>query len=81
MYLVSMALAYAATPFLLLVGFPALVVAAIWLTFPVAAWQAWRITRGDWDDPLRWNRIEFFSIALLIAAAVLELAAFVALTI
>lgn len=69
--------AYVSLPILVYAGLPILVAAAASLGAPVAIWQAWRMERGDWAKPASWNGLAFWSIALLMGAAALELMAFV----
>ena len=56
-------------------GLPARVALAPLLLAPVAVWQAVRVARGGYGDPSRWGSIAFWSVALLIASAGIELAA------
>ncbi len=64
---------------LLLVRFGVLPIAAgaALLTSPIAAWQFWRMRRGDFRDPARWESIAFWSVALLIVTSAAELIGFV----
>jgi 1,4-dihydroxy-2-naphthoate octaprenyltransferase len=78
-YLVSLACAYLILPTVVLLGLPPLVALCFTLSFPLALWLAWRILEGDWARPDRQGRLPFFSIALLMGATLLELAAFVGL--
>jgi len=63
---------------LLLVRFGLLPTAAgaALLTSPIAAWQFWRMRRGDFRDPAKWESIAFWSVALLVLTAALELVGF-----
>ncbi len=79
LYNVVLLIAYVLLPVLVMAGLPPLVVAALSLGLPFAIWRAWRMWRGDWSRPAQWGTIAFFSIALLIGSAVLELAAFIVL--
>jgi 1,4-dihydroxy-2-naphthoate octaprenyltransferase len=71
--------AYASLPLLVWAGLPALVALAVALTSPIALWQLWRIARGAATDPAQWSALAFWSIGLLLSAAMLELAAYVTL--
>ena len=66
---------FGALPVWALVGLPARVALAPLLLAPIAVWQAVRVARGGYGDPNRWGSIAFWSVALLIASAGLELAA------
>ncbi|MFL5303672.1 MAG: prenyltransferase [Polyangia bacterium] len=66
---------FGALPVWALVGLPARVALAPLLLAPIAVWQALRVARGGYGDPNRWGSIAFWSVALLIASAGLELAA------
>ncbi|MES1165067.1 MAG: prenyltransferase, partial [Verrucomicrobiota bacterium] len=67
--------AFGALPVWALIGLPARVALAPLLLAPIAVWQAVRVARGGYGDPSRWGSIAFWSVALLIASAGLELAA------
>ncbi len=75
-YVVLVLLAYGLLPVLVLLGLPLLVAAAVGALAPLGLWQVWRVLRGDWQHPARWNRLAFYTIALLMASAAAELAAF-----
>src|SRR5262249_5146369 len=64
---------------LLLVRFGLLPIAAgaALLTSPIAAWQVWRMRRGAFREPARWESLAFWSVALLVVTSALELAGFV----
>jgi 1,4-dihydroxy-2-naphthoate polyprenyltransferase len=79
LFMVALALAYLLLPALVVQGLPPLVGLAVLLTSPVALWQVWRIHRGAAVDPAQWDALAFWSIGLLMAAALLEIAGFVAL--
>jgi 1,4-dihydroxy-2-naphthoate octaprenyltransferase len=72
--------AYASLPLLIWAGVPALVALAVALTSPIALWQLWRIARGAATDPTQWSALAFWSIGLLLSAAMLELVAYVVLS-
>ena len=77
----ALALAYLLLPLLVLAGLPGQVALVVLLTSPIAAWQAWRIRRGAATDSAAWDALGFWSIGLLMAAALLEAVVFVALTV
>jgi 1,4-dihydroxy-2-naphthoate octaprenyltransferase len=68
--------AYAMLPPLVAFWLPALAAWAIAGLSPLGIWQVWRVFRGVWRDPRRWNLLAFHSIALLIGSAALELFVF-----
>lgn len=76
LFLVCLALAYLSLPVLVMSGLPLVVAGAVMATLPIAIWQAWRIGKGAATDPAQWNALAFWSIGLLMAAALLETAAF-----
>lgn len=61
--------AYALLPGLVLLGLPSLAALAVAGSFPLAAWQLWRMGRGAWSRPDAWESLAFASIALLMSAA------------
>ncbi len=67
--------AFGALPLWAMAGLPARVALAPVVLTPVAVWQAARVARGGYGDSARWGSIAFWSVALLIAAAGLELGA------
>ena len=79
LYMTVLMLAYLALPLLLFAGLPALPTLAIALMSPLAIWQLWRVRRGEIFQPQHWNQFEFFSVALLIGTAAVELIAFLLL--
>jgi 1,4-dihydroxy-2-naphthoate polyprenyltransferase len=66
---------FGALPVWALAGLPARVALAPLVLAPIAVWQAVRVARGGYGDPSRWGSIAFWSVALLIASAGIELAA------
>jgi 1,4-dihydroxy-2-naphthoate octaprenyltransferase len=78
-YLLALGLAYLSLPLLVTAGMPKLVVVAVALISPVAMMQAWRIRRGDYADPARWNLLAFYSVVLLMGTALAEILAFLLL--
>lgn len=79
LFVTSLVLAYGSLPLLTVAGLPAMVARAVLLTLPIALWQAWRIQRGAAMDPIQWNGLAFWSIGLLLGAALLQLAAYLLL--
>jgi 1,4-dihydroxy-2-naphthoate octaprenyltransferase len=73
---IALLAAYMVLPVLVRLGLPATVAASVALTAPVAAWQAWRVLKGAWARPARWNSLGFWAIALLIGTTGAELQAF-----
>ena len=67
--------AFGALPLWALAGLPARVALAPLVLAPIAVWQAVRVARGGYRDRDRWGSIAFWSVALLIASAGVELAA------
>jgi 1,4-dihydroxy-2-naphthoate octaprenyltransferase len=64
--------AYALLPFLVLAGLPPLIAGAACLSAPVAVWQAWRVGRGVWADPVQWSGLGFWGIGLVMGTAAAE---------
>lgn len=79
LYLLVLIMPYLLLPLLVWLGLPAAAAFAVLLTLPLAAWQGWRIGRGAAVDPMRWEALAFWSIGLLLAAALLETAVFLIL--
>ncbi len=79
-FLAALALAYLLLPVLVLFGLPVQVALAVLLTAPIAIWQALCIRRGAATDPTAWDALGFWSIGLLMTAALLETGVFVALS-
>ena len=69
--------AFAWLPVALLLGLPERVVVAALAPAPVAVWRIARL--ADTGDPRAFERLSFFGVALLIATALAELAAFASL--
>jgi 1,4-dihydroxy-2-naphthoate octaprenyltransferase len=76
LYLFVLALAYLSLPLLRAGGVPLPAVLAVLALSPLAAWQAYRMGRGDWKNPPAWDSLAFWSIALLMGTAVLVVLAF-----
>lgn len=79
LYVAVLVAAYLALPLLVAAGLPSPVALAAALSAPLAGWQVWRITRGDYDRPVRWEALAFVSVALLVSTALLETLAFLLL--
>jgi 1,4-dihydroxy-2-naphthoate octaprenyltransferase len=79
LYAIVLVTAYLALPVLVIAGLPPLIALAVGLMSPLALLQLWRIRRGDFRNPARWNRFAFYSIALLLGTAAVEAVAFVLL--
>ncbi len=79
LFVAALALGYLLLPALVRLGLPALPALAVLLSLPIALWQVWRIRRGAATDPALWDGLAFWSIGLLMAAALLEMAAFLAI--
>lgn len=79
LYTALLILAYAMLPALLLAGLPLMVAGGVSLLSPLALWQLWRIRRGDYANPRRWNHLAFYTIVLLMTTAAFELGAFILL--
>ena len=77
LYLLILLFAYMLLPVLLLFGLPLAVTLALLLTLPLAAWLGWHIRQGAFLDPKQWDVLSFWSMALLIIAALLEITAFI----
>ncbi len=78
-YVTMLLLGLGVLPLLLLAGLPLLVAVAVAVVSPLLAWQLWRVWRGDWHNPLKWNHLGFYSIVLLVTASAAELLAFILL--
>jgi 1,4-dihydroxy-2-naphthoate octaprenyltransferase len=77
LFLIVLVAAYLLLPILVLFSLPLPVALAVLLTAPLAFWQSGRIRRGAAIDPAQWDALAFWSIGLLMAAALLEIGAFV----
>lgn len=79
LYTAALGLADAILPALIWLGLPWLAALAGASLCPLAIFQVWRVYRGDWRKPERWNRFSFYSIVLLMSTAAAELGAFILL--
>ena len=68
---------FVSLPLLVRVGLPPIAAGAALLTSPLAAWQVWRMHRGAFRDPAKWESLAFWSVALLVVTSALELIGFV----
>jgi 1,4-dihydroxy-2-naphthoate octaprenyltransferase len=75
LYAVVTLAAFGALPLFVRAGLPGRIAAAPSLLVPIAVWQAQRVARGAYGDSGRWESVAFWSVALLIASAGLELVA------
>jgi 1,4-dihydroxy-2-naphthoate octaprenyltransferase len=76
LYVALLVVAYGALPVLVLVGLPATAALAVLCVLPLAGWQVWRMARGDWRRPARWNVLAFNTILLLLTTAAAQALAF-----
>ncbi|NNJ12315.1 prenyltransferase [Chloroflexales bacterium ZM16-3] len=75
-YLVALAVGYAALPLLVVWGLPWRVALASLGATPIALWLAVQAARG-WRDRGRWDALGFWSVGLLVGTALCQLAALV----
>jgi 1,4-dihydroxy-2-naphthoate octaprenyltransferase len=71
-----LAMAYLSLPLLVRWGLPWLVVLAVLLPLPLAAWLALAVPRAVRSEAANWSGLAFWSIGLLMSSAGLELVAF-----
>jgi len=76
LYLSVLLAAYLTLPLLVLLGLPPIVALAVFAISPIAIWQGWRIARGAWAVQDKWDSLGFWSVGLLIASILAELAGF-----
>lgn len=79
LYVAVLATGYALLPLLMLAGVPLLPMLAVGLTLPLGGLQVYRMLRGDFRVPERWNSLAFGSVGLLIASAAVMAFAFLVL--
>jgi 1,4-dihydroxy-2-naphthoate octaprenyltransferase len=79
LYLLVLLLLYGTLPILILFGLPPLVAAAVLSVLPIVAWQGWRMARGAWRDPQKWDSLAFWGFGLLVIMSLAEGVAFLAL--
>jgi 1,4-dihydroxy-2-naphthoate octaprenyltransferase len=78
-YQASLLTMYGLLPLLVGWGLPGRVALGTLGTAPIGAWQIWRMHRGAWRDPGRWESVAFWTVALLVSTTVAELGAFLVL--
>lgn len=76
LYIALAIAAYAILPLLVWAGLPVWVAFAAAGTSPLALWQITKVARGDWHRPERWDRLAFYTIALLMLTGLAEGSAF-----
>ena len=76
LYQLTLIAVYVSLPLLVRVGLPPIVAVCGLLTSPIAAWQVWRMHRGAFRDPARWESIAFWSVALLVVTSALVCGSF-----
>lgn len=79
LYMSLILLVYAVLPLLVWAGLPSGVALAVLGLSPLALWQVWRASRGDWHNPARWNALAFYTIVLLMGTSAVELLTFILL--
>lgn len=77
LYRALLVLIYGGIPLLIVAGLPPLAALAAASMAPLAAWQFALLGAGAWGDAHRWEALEFRAVAMLVATAATELAAFV----
>jgi len=75
LYVLVVSAAYLALPVWVSYGLPPRIAIAASTTAPLAAWQVTRVAGGAWREPERWESVAFWSVALLIATALVQLLA------
>lgn len=80
LYCYSIIASFVSLPFLILVGLPYQVALPMFSLLPIALILLWRVRRGDWQNPNRWNGLAFYSIVLLILMMLVELGGFLLLS-
>jgi 1,4-dihydroxy-2-naphthoate octaprenyltransferase len=75
LYVAVLAAAYLSLPLLVTFGLPPRIAIAVSTTAPLAAWQVTRVAGGAWREPGRWESLAFWSVALLVATAAIEILA------
>lgn len=79
LYVVALCAAFVSLPVLVAAGLPSAVGVGAAALLPAGVWLLTRVQRGDWRTPQRWGGFAFATVALLIAFAAVEFAAFVLL--
>jgi 1,4-dihydroxy-2-naphthoate octaprenyltransferase len=75
LYVLVVSLAYLTLPLWVSWGLPPRIAIAASTTAPLAAWQVTRVAGGAWREPDRWESVAFWSVALMIATAVVQILA------
>jgi len=70
---------YVSLPLIVISGFPLEVALLMVLPLPLALWLLWKIWRGDYQQPTKWNSLGFYSIVLLMSTIAFEWVGFVLL--
>ena len=79
LYISVLLLAYVLLPLFVLWGLPIAAALSIAGLSPLTGLLLWRVARGDWHAPARWNNFGFYTIVLLMTSALAELGAFILL--
>jgi 1,4-dihydroxy-2-naphthoate octaprenyltransferase len=79
LYVAALVLAYALMPMWGLLGLPRSAMWVLFVALPLAVWLGWRVLRGDYREPKRWDRLAFGSATLVTLSALLEAAVYVEL--
>ena len=79
LYISVLLLAYVLLPLFVLWGLPIAAALSIAGLSPLTGLLLWRVARGDWHAPTRWNNFGFYTIVLLMTSALAELGAFILL--
>lgn len=79
-YAAVLIVAYGSLPILWMLELPWLVALSVCLTMPLALWQGYRVVRSAWSKHEQWSSINFFNLVLLVGAGILEISAFVVLS-
>jgi 1,4-dihydroxy-2-naphthoate octaprenyltransferase len=75
LYVAVVSLSYLALPLWVHLGLQPRIAIATAAVAPLAAWQVTRVAGGAWREPERWESLGFWSVALLITTALVEIAA------
>jgi 1,4-dihydroxy-2-naphthoate octaprenyltransferase len=75
LYVLVVCASYLALPLWVSYGLPPRIAFAAAATAPLAAWQVTRVAGGAWREPDRWESVGFWSVALLVTTALVEIAA------
>jgi 1,4-dihydroxy-2-naphthoate octaprenyltransferase len=75
LYVLVVCASYLALPLWVSFGLPPRLAIAAAATSPLAAWQVIRVAGGAWREPERWESVGFWSVALLVSTALVQIAA------